>query len=287
MGKLYQEYHTHGPTADDSSWRSTVPSLFRAIREVAFGYPPTTSLITRMLASLLACISPLRDLGGATVLWLRYRPIGGRLLDVGCGAGTLLQELSAHGWEVVGIDADPKAAARAAEGSRFPIRCSPLADGLFEPQSFDAITLNHVLEHLADPVVALRICGRYLKAGGMLVILTPNLNSLSRGFFGRYWRGWETPRHLTLFSKKSLRECAVRAGLVPTALWTTARYAPNLWSSSWRLRRCSDSVAEGRGGGGLWMRAAALLFGVFEHALNLFTGCGEEVALVATRRVDS
>ena len=135
---------------------------------------------------------------------------GERLLDVGCGNGAWLDLMRAGGWEVWGVEPDAQSAARAAELglSIVPdLLAAPFAD-----QSFDAITMNHVIEHLHDPVAALARCQALLKPGGRLWVATPNLDALGRVRFGPAWRGLETPRHLVLYTAPSLRGILAAAG---------------------------------------------------------------------------
>ncbi len=85
-----------------------------------------------------------------------------------------------------------------------------LLDG--ESESFDAITMNHVLEHLHDPTRVLRACHRLLKDGGQLWLSTPNIDSYGHRIFGKDWRGLEAPRHLVLFGPDSLNRALRDAG---------------------------------------------------------------------------
>lgn len=77
---------------------------------------------------------------------------------------------------------------------------------------FDVITLNHVIEHVSDPIELLRSCYRLLKLGGQLWLQTPNIDSLGSRRYGRHWRGLEPPRHLVLFDPVSLRSALHQAG---------------------------------------------------------------------------
>ncbi len=79
---------------------------------------------------------------------------------------------------------------------------------------FDVITISHVIEHAHDPLSILKASYRLLKPGGCLWIETPNIQSYSHARFGRFWRGLEPPRHLTIFNDDSLRTSLSRAGFV-------------------------------------------------------------------------
>jgi 2-polyprenyl-3-methyl-5-hydroxy-6-metoxy-1,4-benzoquinol methylase len=142
---------------------------------------------------------------------LRRPTAGRRLLDVGCGQGTFLAEMRGAGWQVQGIEPDASAAA-VARSSGVPVVNAPLEEASLTPQPFDAVTMNHVIEHFHDPIEALRISHRLLKPGGILWIATPNLASRGHALFGRDWIGLDPPRHLVLFTRSSLARAVAATG---------------------------------------------------------------------------
>lgn len=128
----------------------------------------------------------------------------GRLLDVGCATGDFLHQFSAMtGWDVTGLEIVPEAAAAAiAKGLRI-IEKDLLAANLPE-NSFDAITLWDVLEHMPDPAKALQICYTLLKPGGILVLKCPDPAGKEASIFKDSWIGFEAPQHLFGFPKAVL-----------------------------------------------------------------------------------
>lgn len=152
----------------------------------------------------------------------------GRLLDVGCGNGNRLAGLRDLGWEVVGQEVDPRAAEVARRVFDIPVLVGPLAELALADVSFDAVVMNHVIEHVREPVGLLRESWRLVKPGGSLVCLTPNVAGIGHAFFGPRWRGLEPPRHLYLFSRRSLAIVARRAGIANFRCWTTAANTINL-----------------------------------------------------------
>jgi SAM-dependent methyltransferase len=128
----------------------------------------------------------------------------GRLLDVGCGNGAFLAKMRDLGWEVVGVKPDPEAARVAREDFGVTVFEGRLEEAGLSDGSLDTITMHHVIEHISDPVDVLRECYRILKPSGILVIVTPNLNALGRHLMGMSWRGWEVPRHFTLYLRRAL-----------------------------------------------------------------------------------
>jgi SAM-dependent methyltransferase len=142
---------------------------------------------------------------------MRFLPAarpGSRVLDLGCGSGDWLAYAQKAGWSTAGVEPDPKAQ-RLGRRRGIDIRES-LED--FADETFDAITLSHVIEHVHDPMETLRTCRALLAPGGMIYVDTPNLNAVGHGIYGRYWRGLEAPRHLVLFTRLGLRRALERAG---------------------------------------------------------------------------
>jgi SAM-dependent methyltransferase len=158
----------------------------------------------------------------------------GRLLDVGCGSGGDLVQMREAGWEGVGLELDPGAAA-AARGRGFQV-----VEGQAEqlPESlgrFDAITLFHTLEHFWDPLAVLRAVRERLAAGGVALVRVPNFGCLEARWFGPDWFPLEVPRHLNFFVPRTLAALLYRAGLRVRAVAT--HYMIGAFRYSWRNRR--------------------------------------------------
>lgn len=140
----------------------------------------------------------------------------GRLLDVGCGAGHLLVAAIARGWSVVGQEVSASGLAwletlKARSGCQFELVGEDLLEADLVPDSFAAITLVEVLEHLPLPAATLSRCYALLEPGGVLYLTTPNFDSLSRRLLDVRWRGL-TPDHLCVFNARSLRTALGQAG---------------------------------------------------------------------------
>ena len=155
-------------------------------------------------------------------LWLitrsSYGPIArrppGRLLDVGCGSGDLALAFRRQGWAVSGIEPSREAAA-IAQGQGLDVHCGTLDDAPWPAGTFDAIVMNHSLEHVGDPLATLRATRRLLVPGGALGVAVPNFRAWQRRAFGSAWFQLDLPRHLQHFEARSLSELARQAGLEP------------------------------------------------------------------------
>ena len=133
------------------------------------------------------------------------------LLDVGCGSGGFLRVARMLGYAARGIEFDPSAAALA-QGNGFDVLVGTISEAEVESASIDQITLNHVIEHLYEPVAALRRMHGWLRPGGRIWLQTPNVDGAGAARYGADWRGLEPPRHLVMFGPASLRLALQRAG---------------------------------------------------------------------------
>lgn len=152
----------------------------------------------------------LLDLVGA------HRPRG-RLLDVGCGHGLLLDEARARRYETVGIELS-RDSARHARSLGLDVRELSLeafaeATNGDSPGIFDVIVLADVIEHLDDPVAAIDQCVALLRPGGVLCVVTPDPTSLTARVAGKRWWGF-LPAHTVLLPRRTLHELLTAAGLV-------------------------------------------------------------------------
>jgi SAM-dependent methyltransferase len=135
----------------------------------------------------------------------------GRLLDVGCGHGLLLDEARKLGYEVEGLELSEHAAAHARDALGLTVHARTLADLPLEP-GYNAIVLADVIEHLDDPVAAIDRCGRLLAPGGVLCVVTPDPSSRTARLAGAGWWGY-LPAHTYLLPRETLRELLQRRGL--------------------------------------------------------------------------
>jgi SAM-dependent methyltransferase len=107
----------------------------------------------------------------------RYLNPPARILDIGAGGGEFAYLLSRAGYDVVGVEPNAGYANFAQQSYGLDIRATTLELIDFPEHTFDAITLHHVLEHLADPRAGLAKLSRWLKPGGLMVVEVPNVLS--------------------------------------------------------------------------------------------------------------
>jgi len=126
------------------------------------------------------------------------------LLDVGCGNGTLPGLLKQRGFRPVGVDFSEEAArvAEAEHGVRVVV--GSLEQARFPSESFDMVTLFHVMEHVSDPRGVLGEVARVLRSHGVVVLQVPNIDSWQFKAFGAKWYGLDIPRHVIDYSRQSI-----------------------------------------------------------------------------------
>lgn len=212
----YRDYYTHQSNEKDDEDTSSL-SFFRYIRRaLANGY------LNKRFGSQY---SPAWKLG-IYVSWLfpdrrkildrRLRNLpklkkDGRLLDVGFGSGDFLKLAQDIGWSVYGADPDP-VVVEAAKDYGLEVRQGGIEAYADMRNSFDAITLSHVIEHVHEPQLVLKEAFKLLKPGGQIWIETPNIESVGHEYFGSNWRGLEPPRHIVIFNWSALESLLKETG---------------------------------------------------------------------------
>lgn len=129
---------------------------------------------------------------------------GNKLLDIGCGSGQFLYEMKELGIDVQGVEPSDFNE-KENKKYRLKIKKANLIDAKYNKESFDLITLNHVLEHLDNPHETLNEINKILKKDGKLIIAVPNTNSLAYWIFKRNWYQLDVPRHIINYSNKNIK----------------------------------------------------------------------------------
>lgn len=145
---------------------------------------------------------------------------GGNLLDVGCGEGTFLRFARENGWKTRGTEVSTYAAKYAADVSGAHIFCGELPDARYPENTFDVVTLWHVLEHVVDPYRYLTEIHRILRPDGLLAIAVPNRDDflmqiayriVKRRKMKLFSKG-EREVHLYFFSPKTIKAYLDKTG---------------------------------------------------------------------------
>ena len=137
----------------------------------------------------------------------------GRILDVGCGDGLFLEIAKKNGWHINGTELSPYASKYASENLGTNIFNGELPEAKFPDDTFDVVTMWHVLEHVRDPKSYFREVHRILKPDGLLILAVPNVNNLIMRVAYRVIRGRkmkifsidDKEIHLYHFSNKTLK----------------------------------------------------------------------------------
>lgn len=134
---------------------------------------------------------------------INSKSVKGKLLDIGCGTGDFLKAAELNGWEVLGIE--PNESARIIADSKLTAEVLDTTELLNLPeQSFDVITLWHVLEHLPKLEMHITLLKKLLKPNGTLIIAVPNYKSYDAQYYKSHWAAYDVPRHLWHFSQNSI-----------------------------------------------------------------------------------
>jgi 2-polyprenyl-3-methyl-5-hydroxy-6-metoxy-1,4-benzoquinol methylase len=129
----------------------------------------------------------------------------GDLLDIGCGRGLFLDIMKKDGWRVTGVEFNEETTSYAKTAYQIDV-ITPQSMMEVPDESYDVITIFHVLEHMQDPAAVVRTCRRLLKKKGLLVIAVPNLSSLQAGLGKANWFHLDVPYHLYHFTLRGLRQ---------------------------------------------------------------------------------
>jgi len=193
-----------------------------------------TSLITKTANWKINVKGMLYELYG----YIGNLPRKGKILELGCGEGAILEILSKRGCEVWGVEPNPKAAG-ICKSKGLNVLCGTLEKANFRDGFFDAVVMSHVLEHLPSPKRALKEVKRVTKPKGRVYIYCPNVESYLSKLFGRYWHGWHIPFHFYGFTKKTILELANDAGFKVTKIDTIT--PPHFFTTSLKSFLFGDS----------------------------------------------
>ncbi|MDO9128355.1 MAG: methyltransferase domain-containing protein [Anaerolineales bacterium] len=132
------------------------------------------------------------------ILARRYGKRGARLLEIGSGLGHLVGQLEGH-FETFAADVNPWALKQSLQVAGCTLHVLSSAEELpFADESFGVVISKHVVEHLPQPEKAIAELGRVTAPQGVLILSTPNLDSLLKLWKGKHWIGYQDPTHISL-----------------------------------------------------------------------------------------
>ncbi|MFN2531713.1 MAG: class I SAM-dependent methyltransferase [Pyrinomonadaceae bacterium] len=134
-----------------------------------------------------------------------------KFLDLGCGAGSLLEAGKRAGWDVEGVEIS-KPAVEYLRSRSLNAFCGELKDACYPTAHFDVVTASELMEHIADPRPLLREIARVLRPGGLFWATTPHSLGASARLLQIGWTVVSPPEHLNLFSVSGLRKLLLDQG---------------------------------------------------------------------------
>ena len=187
------------------------------------GYGPYSGNLTgwqRVASRLIRAVQGWSELRSEPLSILRDRPPG-RGLDVGCGRGDLAVMLMGRDWRMSGVE--PSAAACEVAAARgIDVRCGTLGTVVLDPDSYDAVTFRHSLEHTNQPVDDLRRARSALAPGGLVLVTVPNFGGWQARRLRSLWFHLDLPRHRVHFTAPTLERALTGAGLEVVSISTSS-----------------------------------------------------------------
>ena len=223
---------------------------------------------TRNEHHALDWITVLREQAGSRRFQNAFRFLGARtghikLLDVGCGGGWLLdkfkrmlgEQLQTYGLEI------SEQVCEKARRKGHNVFWGPMEEYPTDV-TFDIINICHVIEHVPDPKGLVHKAARLLNQGGILIVETPNFNTIDRRSIKAIsegcWGGYHFPRHWHFFEEQSLTQLMKDSGLTVCSV----KYFPTPTTWAWTLNKWADR----------WPRWLAWTVRPFCHPIKIFTG---------------
>ena len=129
----------------------------------------------------------------------------GNLLDIGTGTGYFPNTMINGGWTAEGIEQDPDTRKFATNKFNLKVHDTPELYNL-KNNSFDVVTMWHVLEHVHDLNEYINKIYGLLKVDGKFIVAVPNHKSFDAKYYGSFWAAWDIPIHLWHFNPESMKK---------------------------------------------------------------------------------
>ena len=181
----------------------------------------------------------------------------GNILDIGCGTGAFLNTMKTRGWEITGLEPDETARAKAK--TFYGIEPQPSINIFNLPyNSYDAITMWHVLEHVHQLHEYIGQLKDMLTDNGKIFIAVPNYTSYDAQHYNAFWAAYDVPRHLYHFSPESMKNLVEQHGL-------SIKKMKPMWFDSFYVSMLSEQYKNGKGN-----LIKAFLIGLISNIKTLF-----------------
>jgi 2-polyprenyl-3-methyl-5-hydroxy-6-metoxy-1,4-benzoquinol methylase len=162
----------------------------------------------------------------------------GKILDIGCGTGAFLNTMKEANWNTTGLEPDDTARKKALE--LYKIEARPSHEIFDLPNdSYDAISMWHVLEHVHQVQEYIAQLKNMLTANGKIFIAVPNYTSYDAQHYGAYWAAYDVPRHLYHFSPASMKTLVEQHGL-------KIKKIKPMWFDSFYVSMLSEQYKNGK-----------------------------------------
>jgi 2-polyprenyl-3-methyl-5-hydroxy-6-metoxy-1,4-benzoquinol methylase len=136
----------------------------------------------------------------------------GKLLDVGCAVGFLLDTARRRGWKTAGVELSEFASNYARSELKLDVKSGTLKGAKYPAGAFDAVMMDDVIEHFGDPEREMREVHRVLKTGGVVLLHTPNAESPWYKLTRKHWVHLKPGEHLYYFSPRTLTQMLEHIG---------------------------------------------------------------------------
>jgi 2-polyprenyl-3-methyl-5-hydroxy-6-metoxy-1,4-benzoquinol methylase len=200
-------------------------------------------------------------------------PSGGRLLEIGCACGFLLVAARERGFSVEGVEVSRWSSEYARREYGLAVTTGTVATACLPESHYDVVVMADVIEHLADPPEALREARRLLRPAGRLLLLTPDVGSLTARLAGRHWWGL-LDDHYFYFSRDTLGRLLTREGFEVERLKALGR--------RFALEHWVMKVSQYHDGAHRILRGIVEVLGIGHLAVSL--NLGDQLACVARRK---
>lgn len=234
LWKIYVEYYTH--SGEGKYTFDFIRKIENNYYEIQYGYKNLKKSLSKFFGNLVYLFPTERAELDFRVLGLNALE-NGKVLDIGCGNGHLIKRLAKMGWDVEGMDFDP-VAVEYCNQQGLNARAGDFFELNYPSNTYDAVTMSHVIEHVPDPLKTLKEIHRILKPGGKIVMATPNSESwMYTDLFKGDWLSLHPPAHIHIFNLKNLSKVVTDVGFKLGTAKTTTRNDGWVYSVSTMLKR--------------------------------------------------